>query len=115
MTRTHLYRRIRYFVADIRNDTVTADLEAYRRVSFTEAEEMALRRRCNGQQQGIGTIEEYRYRVTDNREQSSFLDNTDDLSTHDMLSLIDLADLAGVYSDDHRGVLLPLLPDRAAV
>ncbi|MEE0953777.1 MAG: hypothetical protein U0L60_07190, partial [Ruminococcus sp.] len=44
----HLYNydedspyRIRYFVADITNDTVTADLEHIAAVSYTEAEEMA--------------------------------------------------------------------------
>ncbi len=89
----HLYNydedspyRIRYFVADITNDTVTADLEHIAAVSYTEAEEMA--QQALQRNNRIGTIEEYRYRVTDNRERVIFLDCSADLSNMHMLSLL---------------------------
>lgn len=89
----HLYNydedspyRIRYFVADINNDTVSADLGHIAAVSYTEAEEMA--QQALQRNNRIGTIEEYRYRVTDNRERVIFLDCSADLSNMHMLSLL---------------------------
>ncbi|MBQ4180617.1 MAG: hypothetical protein II615_07590, partial [Ruminococcus sp.] len=60
----HLYNydedspyRIRYFVADINNDTVSADLGHIAAVSYTEAEKMA--QQALQRNNRIGTIEEY--------------------------------------------------------
>lgn len=78
--------RIRYFVADIRSNTVTADLDHIAAISNSEAEEMAHKALKKNNQ--TGTIEGYRYRVADNRERVIFLDCTADLSTMHMLSLL---------------------------
>lgn len=78
--------RLRYFVVDINNNTVTADLEHIAAVSHSEAEVLA--KKALQHNSPTGSIEDYRYRVTDGGERVIFFDCSADLSTMHILSFL---------------------------